>query len=151
MIVSFDFDGCLLIHEFTDAAYNARPNTDMVEQLKWHIGQGHVVVIVTYRTEEHEDEAWWSINDPMRTTISDFIKKHGLTIQQIIFTDHQPKGPVLERIGAHLHYDDDPAAIESAAAHGIYGILVTTEDTPNGYTRPEAEQEYRLRSDSQQQ
>jgi acid phosphatase class B len=117
-IVSFDFDDTLAYPDGT-------AKSCMLEMVLFHAERGDECHIVTSRTESHEDEAWIALNQPSRMTVAKFITKHMLPIRSVTFTAHEPKGAALRKLGAHLHYDDDRAEVDSAADHGVVGVLVS--------------------------
>lgn len=117
-IVSFDFDDTLAYPDGT-------ARSCMLEMVLFHSGRGDECHIVTSRTESHEDETWIALNQPSRMTVAKFVTKHMLPISSVTFTAHEPKGAALKKLGAHLHYDDDRAEVDSAADHGVVGVLVS--------------------------
>jgi hypothetical protein len=116
-IVCFDFDNTLCMKA-------GDPNHEMIEKVKKYHEQGYRCYIVTARNKAHEATRWIQNNEPNRIRVKDFIKDHQLPIKQCHFLNHQPKGPVLKRIGAFKHYDDELEQIESAKEYGIQAILV---------------------------
>lgn len=119
--ISFDFDDTLMLP-------GGAPNARMVSILLWHSQMRDRCIIVTSRTEDHDSEEWIEANDRTRVAVPDFVKKHSLPVSSIHYTEHEPKGPLLYRLGADWHYDDDRAEIESAIDCGVIGILVSLEE-----------------------
>lgn len=118
MIVSFDFDNTLAYADGT-------ARSCMLEMVSFHHDRGDECLIVTSRDITHEDQVWIAENQPERMAVAKFVSKHSLPIKTVHFTCHEPKGPVLRKLGAHLHYDDDRAEVDSAADHGVVGVLVS--------------------------
>lgn len=116
MNVSFDFDGTL--HR------DGRPLWPSLALLRWHNQCGHRVVIVTTRTESHEESEWWRIHEPHRVAIAAFLLRYLLPVQNVFFTQHQPKAETLTRHAIELHYDDDPREVAVAQALGIQSVLL---------------------------
>ena len=116
-IVTFDFDQTILLEDNSI-------NHEMVTIIRFHAEQGHKCYIVTARCKEHETKKWMAANQPDRVRVKDFIELHNLPIKQVHFTNHEPKGATLWRVGSTLHYDDKPEEIRSAKDYGIKGILV---------------------------
>ena len=116
MNVSFDFDGTL--HR------DGHPLWPSLALLRWHEQCGHHVVIVTTRTESHEESEWWSVHEPNRVTIAAFLSRCRLPVGKVLFTEHQPKADTLLRHGIELHYDDDPDEVAWAQAAGVQSVLL---------------------------
>jgi acid phosphatase class B len=116
MNVSFDFDGTL--HR------DGHPLWPSLALLRWHDQSGHRVVIVTTRTESHEDPEWWNVHEPDRVTISAFLSRYGLPVGSVFFTEHRPKVDTLLRHEIELHYDDDPEEVTAAEAAGVQSVLL---------------------------
>jgi acid phosphatase class B len=114
--VSFDFDGTL--HR------DGVPSEPTLALLRSHTKAGDRVLIVTTRTESHERRSWWTIREPNRVVIREFVAQHRLPVQAVVFTAHQPKAATLARLGIALHYDNDPAEIALAAEIGIRAVLL---------------------------
>ena len=119
--VSFDFDDTLL-------GPQGYPNERMVSLLLWHSKMQDRCIIVTSRTEEHDSDSWIEENDPSRVSVASFVQKHSLPVASIHYTEHEPKGPLLYRLGADWHYDNDGNEVQSAIDCGVIGILVTLEE-----------------------
>jgi acid phosphatase class B len=116
MNVSFDFDGTL--HR------DGHPLWPSLALLRWHDQCGHRVIIVTTRTQAHEDAEWWSVHEPDRVIINEFLSRYRLTVRGVLFTEHQPKANSLVRHGIELHYDDDPQEVTAAQAAGVQSVLL---------------------------
>ncbi len=113
MSISFDFDGTLCFEE------DGSPNQAMLDIVRFYSLFGYECHIVTNRNSDHEQ--FLSGN---RVAVKDFIEKHQLPIAKIHYTNHTSKKPVLEKIGAKIHYDDKQEHILSAKELGIVGIKV---------------------------
>lgn len=87
---------------------------------------GHEIVIVTYRNSKHENDDWIMKFMPNKVIIEDFIKEYDLPVKAVHYTNHEPKGPVLRRIGCVLHFDDDLDAIFDAEEHGVRGVWIVS-------------------------
>lgn len=117
MVVSFDFDDTLCLA-------HGKPNEYIVQKLLYYHCNGHPCIIVTARNQEHESEDWFRDNQPERTTILSFLKNYNLPIKKIYFTNHNPKGPLLQNLNVMAHYDDKDEELESAIQCGINAIKV---------------------------
>jgi len=120
-IISFDFDNTLCREDGT-------PNEKVLELVRKYAEEGCKCYIVTARTRHHESRTWIAKNEPNRVRVKDFIKKHSLPIKQCHFTAHELKGNTLFRIGAAIHYDDQPEHIKSAKEYGIEAIKVEPKE-----------------------
>lgn len=116
MNVSFDCDGTL--HR------DGRPMWPAMGLLRWHHEAGHLVVIVTTRTEVHERPDWWRVHESNRVLIHDFIGRYRLPVNGIAFTSHQRKVATLLQNEIELHYDDDLAEEAAAVGTGIHIVLL---------------------------
>ena len=116
MNVSFDFDGTL--------HHDGHPLWPSLALLRWHDQCGHRVVIVTTRTESHEEPEWWRVNEPDRVIIAAVLSRYRLLVCDVFFTEHQPKADTLLRHGIELHYDDDPEEVALAQAAGVQSVLL---------------------------
>lgn len=111
-IVSFDFDDTLCMEDGT-------VNYSMLNLVREYAKNGYRCYIVTARNKKHELKTWIKANNPKRIRVKDFIKEHDLPIKQCHFLNHQPKGPVLKKIGVFRHYDDRKDELASAEEYGI--------------------------------
>ena len=116
MNVSFDFDGTL--HR------DGYPLWPCLALLRWHDECGHRVVIVTTRTESHEEPEWWRVHEPDRVIIAAFLSRYRLPVGDVFFTEHEPKADTLLRHGIELHYDDDSEEVALAQAAGVQSVLL---------------------------
>lgn len=116
MNVSFDFDGTL--HR------DGKPIYATLALLRWHDQRGDYVLIVTTRTESHEQPAWWQLHEPHRVVVADFIARHCLPVQSVIYTAHERKAASLAHHRIDLHYDDDPVETAAAELIGIRAVLL---------------------------
>jgi len=115
-IVSFDFDDTLCMEK------DGSPNLPMLELVRKYAADGYKCYIVTARNKAHESIRWINKHEKTRVRIKDFIKKYDLPIKQCHFTNHEPKGFYLKKIGAIKHYDDHDEQLTSAKEHGIEAI-----------------------------
>jgi acid phosphatase class B len=107
-IVSFDFDDTIYLS-------TGDPHGETVDKMRQYHQEGHRIVIVT---------VWVAENQPSRITVPQFIAKHALPVEDIHYANHTPKGPILQRIGAIRHYDDEEEQLQSAREYGIEAVLV---------------------------
>lgn len=99
-IISYDFDGCLHTsvdgldpYDFTNWQ-SWEPFTEVHDQLK-EDAKTHKIVITTARPPETNEY------------IIEFLKYYNLPAEEIYATNNMPKTPVLVKIGAIKHYDDN--------------------------------------------
>lgn len=112
-IISVDFDNTLCMRE------DNAPNLPMLDLVRKYASEGYKCYVVTARDRKHEEASWIRKNQPGRVRVKDFIRQYDLPIKQCHFTAHKPKGPVLKKIGAILHYDDREEQLESAREYGV--------------------------------
>ena len=100
-VVSFDFDGVLHTdiipnthHPISHFDTDLTPNEQMHQQLRQEAAKNKVV-IVSARCPESQ------------TIISDFCKQYALPITGIYTTCDRPKLPILLKLNAIRHYDDN--------------------------------------------
>ena len=120
-IVTFDFDDTLCMEDGT-------PNLVMMGLVHKYAAEGYKCYIVTARNKAHESLKWIKKNNSERIRVKDFIMDNQLPIKQCHFTNHEPKGPVLKRIGSVRHYDDHDEQLESAKEYGIEAIRALPPD-----------------------
>jgi acid phosphatase class B len=120
-VVSYDFDDTLTRRLPTGEVV---ANKEVISTLWKHWEEGCTIIIVTYRNHDHETQAWRDNFQENRISIAEFVAEHKLPISATHFTSHDPKGPLLMELGCVLHYDDDPAAIDSAEEHGVRGVWI---------------------------
>ena len=129
-VISFDFDDCIYITVWErrgDKWYGTEQlNEKLVNKMRRYAEAGHEIVIVSYRSPKHENNEWIMQYMPSRVLIEEYVKKHELPVKKIYYTNHEPKGPLLKKIGCVLHFDDDLDAIYSAEEHGIRGIWIVS-------------------------
>ena len=89
MNVSFDFDRTLHC--------DGRPLLPALILLRWHHRMVHRVMIVTTRTESHEDPTWSRVHEPNRVVVREFLKRFHLPVHGVAFTAHQSKVATLIR------------------------------------------------------
>jgi len=135
-IVTFDFDDTLSLSHWDDDkgfVYDG-PYQEMMDLLMNYHKEGSKIYIVTSRHKEMQDEDgnWFTFNpkvNPSKRYIKDyqmpvweFVKKNGLPIQDVIFTNGQLKAEAedgLIELGSDVHHDDDPEEIHAAQQAGI--------------------------------
>lgn len=115
-IISFDFDDTLCMEK------DGSPNHAMIELVHKYAAEGFKCYIVTARNKAHESIKWINENGGTRVRIKDFIKENQLPIKQCHYTNHEPKGSYLKKLGVIKHYDDKDEQICSALEHGIEAI-----------------------------
>lgn len=117
-VISYDFDGCL--HRTVDDFYNPldfmdidswEPFEEIHRQLREDAREHHIIV-VTARP---------SITDSL---IREFMERHRLPFLEIFATEGMPKAPILRRMGAVRHYDDNPKYRKELEEAGIELVLV---------------------------
>ncbi len=118
-IISFDFDDTLC----TDG----KANKGIISRVFKHHADGDECIIVTARDPDHEKDDWIKENEPKRTKVIDFVKRHNLPITKIIYTNHKPKGIYLKRNNVFVHFDDKQEEINSAKKYGVHAIKVEND------------------------
>lgn len=126
-IISFDFDNTTTLHKWNNdtgdyirgkEGYPAPfPNERIIKKMRDHAMKGDKVIIVTSRYDKWKQE------------VIDFVKKHTLPVQDIHCTNMNWKVNTLKKLGALMHYDDDPDEIKRLKQEGIIGVLVNDQDT----------------------
>ena len=112
-LVTFDFDDTLTMPRWDEEEElwmtGLEPNKKTISALKKFASKGYEVKIVTSRhgTSDH------------KRAIATFVRKYGLPIKDIIFTNGKWKADTLDKIGSILHYDDDKEEITRIQAKGI--------------------------------
>jgi len=122
-IISFDFDDTLCMEDGT-------PNLVMMGLVHKYAAEGFKCYIVTARNKAHESVKWINKNGGTRVRVKDFIKDNQLPIKQCHFTNHEPKGAYLKKLGAVKHYDDHDEQLASAAEHGVEAIRALLPELP---------------------
>lgn len=119
--VSFDFD---------DTICGKGDHVPHVWQILFnHLHHGDEVIILTARHPEHDTEAWRIANNPERIAVKEHLDALGIDLE-VVYTSHEPKGPHAARLGVRMHYDNDPAEIDSCREHGILAVPVGNEHAP---------------------
>lgn len=108
-IISFDFDDTLCMS-------SGFPNFPMINKVKSYSKKGNTCIIVTARNKDNE------FDQPNRILIQDFLKCYNIPIKDVYFTNHALKGPVLKKLKASKHYDDNEEQLNSAKNSGIKAI-----------------------------
>lgn len=120
-IISFDFDDTIYLS-------TGEPHPITVAKMFHYHQNGDKLVIVTARNPEHDQLDWIRENKPDRVSVGAFINRHGLPVSEIYYANHTPKGPILQRIGAIRHYDDEEEQLVSAREYGVEAIHVKLPD-----------------------
>ena len=110
MNVSFDFDDT--IHLEGEINYSVR------NHIFDHHEAGHKIYIITARSGR--EDTWFP-------KIRKFVREYSLPIEDVIFTNHYPKGPFAKELGIELHYDDKLDHLDSCLELGIRAIWVDNE------------------------
>jgi len=112
-LATFDFDDTLVMPMWSDEdgywISSTNPNKKTISAMKKLHSKGFEIAIVTTRhgTSEH------------KKTIGTFVRKHGLPVKRLIFTNGKWKADTLDKMGSILHYDDDKEEIKRIKAKGI--------------------------------
>ncbi len=127
-IISFDFDDTLVTRmqpkrpgDLLHRVGLERPVRLVLDALRSTHAAGHVAVIVTARTKPLHP---WRKSPP---TIRWWLRQWALPLN-VYYTDGRLKGPLLRKLGAKMHWDDNAAQLQSAREHGIAVVEVTTAD-----------------------
>ena len=112
-LVTFDFDDTLTMPYWSDEdgywTSGSDPNKKTISAMKKFHSNGYEIAIVTSRHGK---------GDHKRQVVT-FIKKHGLPVKKLVFTNGKWKADMLDKMGSILHYDDDKAEITKIRAKGI--------------------------------
>ncbi len=117
-LATFDFDDTLVMPMWSDEdgywTSSTDPNKKTISAMKGLHSKGFEIAIVTSRhgTSEH------------KRTIGTFVKKHGLPVKRVIFTNGKWKADTLDKMGSILHYDDDKEEITRIKAKGIKTVEI---------------------------
>lgn len=118
-IISYDFDGVLHrsvsgIHPHDFLNWRTwEPFEQMFEQMK-RDAIDHDIVVVTARSPIWE----------VQGAVNSYIAEHELPVTEVYYTDNMPKLPILKRIGAIKHYDDNQKMASELRGTGIEFQLV---------------------------
>jgi acid phosphatase class B len=112
-VVTFDFDDTLCMRDGT-------PNFNMIDLVHKYASLGYKCYVVTSRNKDHETFSWMKKNQ--LTHVKDFIRDHEIPIKQCHFTNHEPKGPILQKLNSIRHYDNMDEELESAKEYGIEAV-----------------------------
>lgn len=114
-LISFDFDDTLA--ESCSIGWGGTMLVcipEYLQLLREYHALGCKCIILTARTPkmEHISE------------INEFMKRYEIDelIADIVFTSHEPKGPIANAMGVHLHYDDSDRHLESVRSYGIFAV-----------------------------
>lgn len=118
--ISFDFDDTLCM---TSSGDNS-PNQAVIESLQEHAASGKKCIIITARDPEHEDDDWIARHQPSRIKVAEFVSRHKLPVEKIVFANHEPKGPICKRHGVLMHYDDKQCELDSCQSCGVTAVKV---------------------------
>jgi|SaaInlStandDraft_3_1057020.scaffolds.fasta_scaffold20782_2 hypothetical protein len=121
--VSFDFDDTLLqtVPDGDQGLIEAGPNEPIIALMREHKAAGDTVLIVTSRCEKFEGVVTHGWTE--RMAIADFVVKHDLPADLIIFTNGEDKAPMLVALGVVKHFDDDADEL-ALLPDSIEGVLV---------------------------
>lgn len=116
MKISFDFDDTLCREpDYWEEDFQ-EPIRHIVDVLESYHALGLECIIITARSpaliNKHE--------------INTFLIDHGLNhkVKDVIYTDHELKGPIAFKLGVVLHYDDKVEHILSCHEYGIRTVKV---------------------------
>jgi len=118
-LIAFDFDNTITVER------NGIPvgwNERALKRLWDHAAQGHKVIIVTARFGKRWDR---ELSQQGRKKLGEIplvyatIKEFNLPVKAVYFTNGEPKGPLLKKLGVSLLYDDNEEQQASAQRHGI--------------------------------
>ena len=126
-IVCVDFDDCLAMTKLDDdyGLVYSGPNLDMINRVLAHRANGANIFIVTARIESLEGvDSFSKGHEGHRPNVREFLQDYNITVDRIVFTNHDLKGPYLKALSADLHYDDDPEQISSAITYGVNTVQV---------------------------
>lgn len=107
--ISFDWDDTVMIADRSDGKMNfdqhnnptsGTLNQDAAELMRLYAKNGCNIVVVTCRTPEGLDQ------------ICEAIKEYGLPVNDVYATSHTSKAPILQELGALIHYDDNDFRID---------------------------------------
>jgi hypothetical protein len=118
-VVAFDFDNTITVeHNGIPVGWNDRA----LKRLWDHAAQGHKVIIVTARFGKRWDRQRSQRGQKKLGEIPlvyATIKELNLPVKGVYFTNGEPKGPLLKKLGVSLLYDDNKVQQASAQRHGI--------------------------------
>ena len=124
-VVTFDFDNTI-IKSFLNTTVDGEEqyqfggiNKEVIKRIKSFKQAGKTVFIVTARKNHLEDD---------QSSVKTLLKRLGLEVHGVFYTNGEPKAQKLYELGSTLHYDDCPderAAIEAYKnMHADFKILV---------------------------
>lgn len=114
---SFDYDSTLIKYryerdengEIEDVVYD-QPHDVNIGKLQDLASKGHRIVIVTSRVLPKADGTQFAWDDTPGP--EQFIRDHGLPVEEVFYTDGKPKIDTLVKLGVVAHWDDDENEIE---------------------------------------
>ena len=146
-VITFDFDDTLSLSHWGEEEDNwvhDGPHEMMIERVKNFISDPSVIVyVVTSRYEKHEAKA---LESPDQKSVREFLEEHNLNVEDVYFTNGQPKIETLLKLGSVMHHDDDPGDILDARENEIEAIV---SDPYGDYERFEAD-ELKQRKDKEE-
>ena len=112
-LATFDFDDTLTMPYWSDEdgywTSGSDPNKKTISVMKKLHSKGFEIAIVTTRHNKGDH----------KRAVATFVKKHGLPVKRLIFTNGKWKADMLDKLGSILHYDDDKEEIKRIKAKGI--------------------------------
>ena len=128
-VVTFDFDNTI-VKSFLNKTVDGEEhymfggvNKEIIKRIKKFKDSGTTVFIVTSRRVDLEDE---------ESSVKSMIKKLGIEVDAVFYTNGELKAQKLYELGSRLHYDDDPKEREAIEAfkkmHKDFDIAVKNPD-----------------------
>jgi 8-oxo-dGTP diphosphatase len=104
-VVTFDFDHTI-VKSFLNKTVDGEEhyqfggvNREIIKRMKRFKDSGTTVLVVTSRDVALEDP---------ESSVKTILKKLGIEVDGVFYTNGQPKARKLYELGSRLHYDDDP-------------------------------------------
>ncbi len=111
-LITVDFDDTLCYNDNIK-----KENTKLINFINTLSKKNYQFYIVTARNKEYDTIF-------AKNKIDNFIKKHKLPIEKVIYTDGELKGKTLKSIKSKLHIDNDISQIRSCKENNIKTIYV---------------------------
>lgn len=113
-MTSFDFDSTLAKPELKDGIWESRsnPNTDVISLLKDLNKRGQRCIVVTSRSKNSMEE------------VVRFLKNNSVPVQDLVFTDGEPKAKILSELGVEAHFDDSLIEAKACKKAGVKPVVV---------------------------
>lgn len=118
-LITIDFDNtlCLYSNKYNDInKVESRPNKTLLKLINQWKATGHQIYIVTFRCESESKD------------VLDFVEKHNVPIDDIIYTCSKPKINFLKKIKSQLHIDDDFTTVADAMMANIDTMLPPVDE-----------------------